>query len=296
MTVDTSKPTSRRAVLGAALGGAAAVGIHALASAPGVRAVDEPLLLNVGNAGTASTSLSASLTQDTVFGVSNSGSEGTAIQGASDDGTGLAGYTTTGNGVYADSMGVAGYGLHATGGGGAAVWAASGDTSGALTHDSAPSTDETGVYGYCDVSETNSAGVWGDSNQSAGVVGTGSTGVIGAGGWGVWGYSWELRRRRCLRRLGRPQRHGPRRQRQGPLQPQRQALVLEDAGHEVARGHRGDLRQQRDRDDPGEQERPLCEGRGRRDQQDHDLPEQGAGSHRQGGLAHPRLRGHRGDL
>lgn len=189
MTVDTSKPTSRRAVLGAALGGAAAVGIHALASAPGVRAVDEPLLLNVGNAGTASTSLSASLTQDTVLGVSNSGSEGTAIQGASDDGTGLAGYTTTGNGVYADSMGVAGYGLHATGGGGAAVWAASGDASGALTHDSAPSTDETGVYGYCDVSETNSAGVWGDSNQSAGVVGTGSTGVIGAGGWGVWGYS-----------------------------------------------------------------------------------------------------------
>jgi hypothetical protein len=49
------------------------------------------------------------------------------------------------------------------------------------------STDETGVYGYSDVSD-NSSGVWGDSNLGTGVAGTGDTGVVGFGNYGIYGY------------------------------------------------------------------------------------------------------------
>ncbi len=187
MTVDTSKPTSRRAVLGAALGGAAAVGIHALASAPGVRAADGGnLILGSANSASSMTGLAADLAAP-AFAVTNTTTDGTAVAGTAASGVGIAGSTTTGNGVTADASDVAGYGLRATNAStGAAVWAASGDSSGAQVQ---PNTDETGVYGYCDISDQYSAGVWGDSNQSAGVVGTGSTGVVGLGPWGVYGYS-----------------------------------------------------------------------------------------------------------
>jgi hypothetical protein len=49
-----------------------------------------------------------------------------------------------------------------------------------------PTTDEVGVYAFADVSD-NSAGVWGDTPNGAGVVGTGYWGVYGNGRVGVMG-------------------------------------------------------------------------------------------------------------
>src|SRR5439155_4998553 len=45
----------------------------------------------------------------------------------------------------------------------------------------AHNTDETAIYGFCDVS-TNATGVWGDSVNGTGLVGTGETGLYASGG------------------------------------------------------------------------------------------------------------------
>ncbi|MFI5226266.1 MAG: hypothetical protein ACHQ3P_06280 [Candidatus Limnocylindrales bacterium] len=192
MAIDPTRPSSRRAVLTAALGGAAALGVQAFASAPGVRAgVDGDLVLNTGNAATALTGLDATLAMDTVLNVTNSATgPGTAIQGNDSDGTGVAGYSGAGNGLYGDAMGV-GNGVHATSGTGTGVWAAVGPTTNAATH---PDTDYTGVYGFVDQTGLPSGfiatGVWGDSADGGeGVYGSGGTGVVGVGGWGMYGWS-----------------------------------------------------------------------------------------------------------
>ena len=52
----------------------------------------------------------------------------------------------------------------------------------------ADNTDETGVYGFADMS-ANSTGVWGDSNQGTGVAGSGDWGVFGTGAIGVYGHA-----------------------------------------------------------------------------------------------------------
>ena len=191
MAIEASRSTSRRAVLTAAIGGAAALGVQALASAPGARAgSDGDLVLNAGNAATASTGLSGALSMDTVLSVTNSAAgAGTAIQGNDDDGTGVAGFANAGNGIYGDAMGT-GNGVHATSGTGVGAWAASGSTTNAHSH---PDTDYTGVYGFCDQAglpvNAIATGVWGDSAGGDGVFGSGATGVHGVGGWGVYGWS-----------------------------------------------------------------------------------------------------------
>lgn len=182
---------TRRALLTAAASGAAALAANAALGASVVRAADQPLLLNTGNSASGSTSLGATLSMDTVLSVSNADTSGpnTAIQGSSDTGTGLAGYSTSGNGVYGDAMG-GGRGVRGgAGSNGTGVYGVAGDDS------AAPSdTSLTGVFGYSvagDGVNTMGAGVWGDS-PDVGIYGSGGTGVYGdgePGGWGVYGWS-----------------------------------------------------------------------------------------------------------
>ena len=85
---------SRRALLVGAAGGAAAVAANAALPVSRALAVDQPLLLNVPNAATVATSLSGSVAADTVLSVTNTDAGGnTALQGSSDTGTGVAGYS-----------------------------------------------------------------------------------------------------------------------------------------------------------------------------------------------------------
>jgi len=184
---------TRRALLTAAASGAAALAANAALGASAVKAAGEPLLMGVGNSPStpASTLLGTSLAMQTVFSVTNADTTGpnTAISGNSDTGTGLAGYSTSGNGVYGDAMG-GGRGVRGgAGSNGTGVYGVSGDDS------AAPSdTSVTGVFGYAvegDHVTTWGSGVWGDS-PDFGVYGSGGTGVYGngePGGWGVYGWS-----------------------------------------------------------------------------------------------------------
>ena len=171
MAIDsTDRVTSRRAILTAALGGAAAIGVQALATAPGVRAVDVPALLNVSNAATARTTISAGLATDATLAVANTD----------------AGY---GARITADP----------TNGAGTGAWVAVGDATNAwdLTT-SQLTTAETGVYGYSDTSALNAAGVWGDSIQGTGGVGTGDYGVLGASAGAAGVYAQGIAPARAL--------------------------------------------------------------------------------------------------
>jgi hypothetical protein len=176
---------SRRAVLGAALGGAAAAAASAVAAPAAVLATqDQPALAGQLNTSTAPTSF-----QNTDAGENS-------LQGY---------HTDTGTGVYAESA--SGTALFARvteavpenmSGKTTAIKALTGSTSTAATN-----TDETGIYGYADTSYA-AAGVWGDSPQGVGVVATGdwgayafglSTALVGdatAAGVGVYGFTGDV--------------------------------------------------------------------------------------------------------
>jgi hypothetical protein len=172
MTIDTDRPASRRAVLTAALGGAAALGVQALASAPGVRAADaDPLVLGAPNTAASETSLTADRDSGTVLGVVNNttaiSKSSVGVLGSAANGVGLKGASDTNVGVY-----------------------------GATADETAASefTDFTGVYGFVDGTGLDplqfvATGVWGDSVEGIGIFGSGPSGVVGVGGWGVLGFS-----------------------------------------------------------------------------------------------------------
>jgi hypothetical protein len=158
MTADPSTTRTRRAVLGAAIGGAAAVAatsIRPLAA----NAVEPPVLLGVAN--TATTPTSVENTDPGEVSLAGTSASGTGIKGVSTDST---------ESTFPDNS-------YRTG-----VYGTVGDTSLASVN-----TDETGTYGYSDVS-FGSAGVWGESVQGIGVVGSGDWAVYGlAGSAGVVG-------------------------------------------------------------------------------------------------------------
>jgi hypothetical protein len=158
MSVESSAPRSRRAVLAAALGGLGAVVVSRFATPESAKAADGDAVL-VGTARTGATETSI-----TVSGAAN------AIAGSSDTGTGLRGSSTSL--LTVDDPTVAG---HSTG-----VLGTAGDAT-----DVATNTGETGVYGFSNTS-FNSNGIWGDSLQGTGIFGTGDTGVYGAGYWGLY--------------------------------------------------------------------------------------------------------------
>jgi hypothetical protein len=158
MSIDSSAPRSRRAILGAALGGLGAIVASRLANPDKVSAdPGDPVLVDAAHTGTGTTAITSTVA-------------GAAILGSNDNGIAVSGrnQSVTPSDFVTPSHRTALYGVVGN------------DTS-------APNTDESAVYGYANVSEYSS-GVWGDSDDGNGVVGTGTTGVFGIGWWGVYAY------------------------------------------------------------------------------------------------------------
>ena len=169
MTSDPSATRTRRAVLGAALGGAAAVAASAV----------RPLAVSAADGGTALLGTANTATAETSFENTDVGEVSLAGLHAG-DGIGVRGSSLLGQAVLGSSPDVnptADFlqASHKTG-----VFGVAGDGSGAAVN-----TDETGVYGHSAISAFSS-GVWGDSLSGTGVYGTGPTGVYGDGDWGVY--------------------------------------------------------------------------------------------------------------
>ena len=170
MAIDPAAPRSRRTILTAALGGAGALVAHELGRAtPALAADSDPLLLGKGSIATENAATSPTIVNSTASPAfaANSGvdaiTDGTAIEGTSGAGIGVLGIS---NGpvepATARSAGVVGL------------------SGGAEALSPEVTLDEVGVYGAADVSLA-SAGVWGNSGQGIGVVGTGDWGVYGFG-------------------------------------------------------------------------------------------------------------------
>jgi hypothetical protein len=170
MAIDQRTRHSRRAVLGAALGGAAAAAAGALAAPLAAQAADGDNAI-VGQANTS--------TESTVF--ENTDVAETSLSGIhSGIGTGLAGSSVDGRGVWAISSDATPSDFLTDPSYRTAVYAIAGDGT-----DAATITDEAGVYGYSNVS-SSSVGVVGHSHLGTGVIGSGDWGVFGIGYVGVY--------------------------------------------------------------------------------------------------------------
>ena len=171
---------SRRSLLAAAAGGAAALAVNAALPASVVRATSGTMEYGADNVADAATTLStaAGLDGAAVMSFTNSaaaaGSDG--VRGVSTGGATDVDLTTHGgSGVRAEGTSF-----------GQGVYAVSGSAAGVATD-----THLTGVYGYAahsDDLQWSGSGVWGDSPDT-GVFGSGYYGVYGAGGFGVYGFT-----------------------------------------------------------------------------------------------------------
>jgi hypothetical protein len=156
VAIDPTTPRSRRSLLAGALGGAGLLVANALGKANPVAAANgDPVLLGQGTTATQNAA-----TAPTVVNATGANA--------------VVGLSTTAIGVFGRSTGP-GTG-RSTG-----VVGATGNGSGI-----ADDIDQTGVYGFADDS-VEAAGVWGDTSQGTGVVGTGDWGVYGSGFVGVVG-------------------------------------------------------------------------------------------------------------
>lgn len=180
MAIDTQKPASRRNVLAAGLGALGGIVASALGRPLDVRAAangNVQLGTGVGN----TDNDSANETR-----VNATGAATTALSAVSPTGTGFnatsADTTPTNFEVpfpslpHSHKSGVIG-----TVGDITEIDPNNPNGSGQMPFN----TDEVGVFGFSNVS-VNSNGVWGDSFDGTGVVGTGGTGVWGFGNWGVY--------------------------------------------------------------------------------------------------------------
>ena len=151
MAIDADAPRSRRSIIAAALGGAGAMVAASLGRAAPVAAADgDPVALGEGTTATDNAATAVTLVNSTADG----------IGAISANRTGVIGRSVTSLGSGGRSTGVIG---------------STGDGT-----DLAANTDATGIYGYADDSNA-AAGVWGDTIQGTGVVGTGVWGVYGTG-------------------------------------------------------------------------------------------------------------------
>ncbi len=149
MAIDSTVRRTRRAVLGAALGGAAAAAAHGLIAA-------SPALADTGDGA--------------LLGVDNQSDAPTAFENTTDLDPSLKGQHA------AAGMGVLGWSAQ-----GAGVYGSAGPDA-----VSSSNVTESGVYGYANVSGA-STGVWGDSFAGTGVFGSGAFGLYGWGYYGVVG-------------------------------------------------------------------------------------------------------------
>jgi len=159
-TVQDGTLRTRRSLLTAAAGGAAALAVGAIKPAGVAAGVAEPVLQDQDNATVLPT------------GVTNASDDSTALYGTGSTGIGVKGRSTTTSDPVNNVRN-------------AGVVGISGDE-----NDIASNIALTGVYGYADTTpdEENAvgSGVWGDS-PDIGVFGGGSIGVEGVGGFGVVG-------------------------------------------------------------------------------------------------------------
>jgi hypothetical protein len=212
MTVDTSAVRSRRAILMGALGAAAATVGSALGRPEPVRAgVDGDVVLGNGNVATATTYIVNDTNTEPVFRAQSEDGVAllaiteteTAIVGTSDSSTGIRAESSSGTALVASSASQTEPGAQgssfATGVRGFSTTDAPTSDFTAESHhtgvigvaggleDLLPgNTDETGVFGQADLSES-STGVWGASGQGFGVFGSGEVGAAGVGFIGVQG-------------------------------------------------------------------------------------------------------------
>jgi hypothetical protein len=164
---------SRRAILAAAAGGAAALAASAIGPAS-VAAVASPMLTETDNAATLPTGVSNSTADSQAF-FGHATGEGNGVEGTSVTGHGARGISSDTsdpqtNTSIAGVVGVAG-------------------SLGSIPANISP----VGVFGYSDPGPAEGplgAGVWGVSDD-LGVAGDGSIGVVGQGFWGTLGYSEE---------------------------------------------------------------------------------------------------------
>jgi len=158
---DTAVRRSRRAILGAAVGGAAAIAATSVAKPLGVRAATgDPLALGNPNTADAETLIENTTADTTTFKAQHGA--GTGLWGESLDSTPQVDWS-----VESRKTGVVG-------------------TAGP-TETAHPNSDECGVFGFSDISE-NSRGMFGQSPMGWGVEGSGGNGgVFGVGYWGVLG-------------------------------------------------------------------------------------------------------------
>jgi hypothetical protein len=196
MALDVEKPKTRRAILAAGLGGLGAVAAQALSHPSPADAVTNgniQLGQGVGNTD------NDCAVETRINGINDGQTVFSAFQNGS--GVGLYGFSVTGRAVQAiGSTTATAYWAQSNHGPGVDAWSADsapstfigtshrtgvigkmGDQTNAATN-----TDETGVYGYADASNS-STGVVGHSHQGFGVFGVGAVGVAGAGSWGVLG-------------------------------------------------------------------------------------------------------------
>ena len=162
---------SRRAILAAAAGSAAALAASAIGPAS-VAAIAAPMLTETDNAETAAT------------GVSNSTADSQAFFGhATGAGNGVEGTSVIGHGVRGISSDTSDPVTNTSIGGVVGV----AGSLGSIPANISP----VGVFGFSDpgpVSGPAGVGVWGVSDD-LGVAGDGGIGVYGQGGWGAVGYS-----------------------------------------------------------------------------------------------------------
>lgn len=167
-TVQDGTLRTRRSLLTAAAGGAAALAVSAIKPA-GVAAAPTNMQTEQDNP-----------TADNATGVTNSTTGITALYGtAAGNGTGVEGTSETGKGVRGHSTDTSDPQNNTDNAGVVGVAGNVGDI--------ADNFGLTGVYGYADASVLQDyvgSGVWGDS-PDIGVAGTGATGVFANGGWGV---------------------------------------------------------------------------------------------------------------
>jgi hypothetical protein len=189
MAIDTETRASRRNILAAALGALGGAVAAKLGHPDETTAFNgETVLVGGTFSGTSPTSFrNTSASGSSIVG-SHAG-EGIGLEGQSVTGAGVAGQATDAgigvSGVSSQGIGVRGVNLQ-TGPSDfveASNWTGVMGTVGNLST-AATNTDETGVYGYSDIS-INSVGVWGDSIQGIGVFGSGDLGVLGYGGVAV---------------------------------------------------------------------------------------------------------------
>jgi hypothetical protein len=159
---------TRRSVLAAAAGGAAALAVSAIRPGTATAGVLVAMNIEVDNATTATTSITDSTAGNTAF-VVNAATNGTGIKGTSVSGKALLGISSDGSDpeTNVEQAGVVGV---------------AGDVANA-----ADNFGLSGIYGWADGSPVDGfvgTGVWGDS-ADIGVVGTGSIGVYGAGSLGL---------------------------------------------------------------------------------------------------------------